>query len=104
VLTGCAAGGNAATETADSAEPRGVPSPDAEEAIKLMAGLAKVNEALDQERLIDEARDTCAEILKGVDSADVVARIQDRFSDDGVEVNKTQAGRILTLIEGTFCY
>ncbi|MCG5214073.1 hypothetical protein [Streptosporangium sp. KLBMP 9127] len=80
-----------------------IPSPNADEKTALMEGLVAIDAALDHNRSIDRALETCKEVRTGVEQADVVARIQERFGTNGAQINKTEAGRIKTLVEGTFC-
>ncbi|GAA5071960.1 hypothetical protein HNP84_007887 [Thermocatellispora tengchongensis] len=108
LVAGCGTPSGPATDTAtttsqDTAESTGVPTPDAEQKKLLLDGLAKIDPALENERYVDRAQDTCAELLGGINRDEVTKNIQDRFGGEE-KINLTLAGRIITLIEGSFCH
>ncbi|GAA5086190.1 hypothetical protein HNP84_000019 [Thermocatellispora tengchongensis] len=85
-----------------SYDPNDIPSPTAEETRQLLAGLTEIDPALNHHRSIGKARDTCWNLLLQEDRDRVLVKIQQRFGQTA-DINKTEAGRIMTLIEGTFC-
>ncbi|MFI6814437.1 hypothetical protein ACIBG7_18645 [Nonomuraea sp. NPDC050328] len=87
--------GPATTSTASS-----VPQPDDAQARELRAALGEIDPALDHERSISRARDTCQQILAGMERTRVAAAVQKRFSGTAT-VGAADARRIVELIESS---
>lgn len=88
-----------ATPTSEPAA-AGVPSPDAGQAEQLLAALRDIDPALDHERSISRARDTCQTILAGEDRAKVLSMAHARF-DGTASISSGDARKIVALIEGS---
>lgn len=77
----------------------GIPSPDAEETGQLLDALALVDPALDHERSISRARDTCQQILAGGDEAKVLSSARQRFDGGSASVSDADAAVIVQTIK-----
>ncbi|MGW6498556.1 hypothetical protein [Nonomuraea angiospora] len=77
----------------------GVPSPDAGQSAKLLAALAEIDPALEHERSISRARDTCQTLLSGEDRAKVVDMARQRFDGGSASVSAADAEKIVKLVE-----
>jgi hypothetical protein len=99
--------------TTETATAGGVPSPSAAETRALLDGLRDIRADLATRRSVALAVDMCEEMLVGrddmeenpefiIESPALKEKARQRFGAER-KVNKTQAGRILRLISGTFC-
>lgn len=86
----------------ESTEPA-FPAPSEEQAAALLAGLRRIDPALDHERSIGRARNVCVDLLGGDPREEIVERTRRRFTGS-VEVSLADAERIVRLVErGGWC-
>lgn len=79
------------------------PAPSEEQAAALLAGLRRIDPALDHERSIGRARNVCLDLLGGSPRAAVVERTRRRFTGSA-SVSSADAEAIVELIEsGGWC-
>ncbi|MGS2641688.1 hypothetical protein [Streptosporangium sp. G12] len=91
------------TPNSSPAPVSGVPKPDAQQTMKLLLGLRRIDSALDYERSIDRARNSCSDLLAGEDRAAVIRKTQQRF-DGAARIDIREARTIVKLIEdGGWC-
>ena len=106
-LTGCSGGDSDSASAEPSATPRKsfpavtVSDLTEQQRADLLQRLGQVDPALDSGRSVGRARNVCIGVLRGLPEPELVATVQDRFTD--VAVDDAQAARILTAIRETFC-
>lgn len=79
------------------------PKPDAQQTEDLLYGLRQIDKELDRARSIDRARNSCSDLLQGMERSKVIERTRLRF--DGVaDIDTADARAIVKLIEqGGWC-
>lgn len=94
---------SASTTPAADRAVSGVPEPDGEQAGKLLAALGRIDPALNHERSIGRARNTCLDLLGDDPRDDVIERTRQRF-DGTAQVDTADAEAIVKLVErGGWC-
>ncbi|MFI7532588.1 hypothetical protein [Streptosporangium sp. NPDC049376] len=75
-----------------------VPKLDAGQTRELLAGLRKIDPALDEPRSVERARNTCSDSLNGKPRDQIVENTRLRFDGGDARIDAADAEKILLLI------